>query len=74
MPRREFWGLDDSIGYLARIVFRRFTGAFEKRTLPHGISMGQYALLRSLWKADALTAQPQSGRPPLSCDRHLQGL
>ncbi|SEH11536.1 transcriptional regulator, MarR family [Sphingopyxis sp. YR583] len=54
MPRREFWGLDDSIGYLARIVFRRFTGAFEKRTLPHGISMGQYALLRSLWNTDGI--------------------
>jgi len=54
MARREFWGLDDSIGYLARIVFRRFTVAFEKRTSPHRISMGQYALLRCLWKSDGI--------------------
>jgi DNA-binding MarR family transcriptional regulator len=54
MARREFWGLDDSIGHLARIVFRRFTVAFEKRTSPHRISMGQYALLRCLWKSDGI--------------------
>ena len=54
MIRREFWGLDDSIGYLARIAFRRFAGAFEKQTSPHRIAMGQYSLLRSLWKTDGM--------------------
>ncbi|MFC0104372.1 MarR family winged helix-turn-helix transcriptional regulator [Sphingopyxis terrae] len=54
MTRRVFWGLDDSIGYLARITFRRFAGAFEKRTAPDRIAMGQYTLLQSLWKTDGI--------------------
>lgn len=51
---REVWGLDDSIGYLARIAFRRFSAAVERRTSMFGISAGQYALLRRLWEEDAV--------------------
>jgi DNA-binding MarR family transcriptional regulator len=47
-PQRDFWGLDDSIGYLARIVFRRFSMAVDRRISRHGLAPGQLSLLCKL--------------------------
>jgi DNA-binding MarR family transcriptional regulator len=41
-----------SIGYLARINFRAFARALERRTLPEGVSGGQWRFLRVLWEHD----------------------
>ncbi len=50
--RNAFCGLDDSIGYLARIVSRRFVMVVEKRISQFEITVGQYVLLRLLWTKD----------------------
>ncbi|MGH6695145.1 MAG: MarR family winged helix-turn-helix transcriptional regulator [Steroidobacteraceae bacterium] len=50
----RFSGLEDSIGYMARIIFRRFSASVERRTSPFGITTGQLAVLRALWIADGV--------------------
>jgi DNA-binding MarR family transcriptional regulator len=51
-----------SIGYLARICFRSFSRALEKRTAPYGVSSGQWRFLRVLWQEDGLTQRELSRR------------
>ena len=53
---------NNSIGYLTRIAFRAFSRALEKRTLPHGVSSGQWRFLRVLWREDGLTQRELSRR------------
>jgi DNA-binding MarR family transcriptional regulator len=50
----RFSGLEDSIGYMARIIFRRFSASVERRTSPFGITTGQMAILRALWTVDGV--------------------
>ena len=50
----RFSGLEDSIGYMARIIFRRFSASVERRTSPFGITTGQLAILRALWTVDGV--------------------
>jgi len=38
----------NSIGYLSRITFRAFSRHLERRTLPYGVSAGQWPFLRAL--------------------------
>ncbi|HTP78043.1 MAG TPA: MarR family winged helix-turn-helix transcriptional regulator [Rhizomicrobium sp.] len=45
----------NSIGYLLRIAFRSFSRALERRTLPAGVTSGQWRFLRVLWAEDGLT-------------------
>ena len=51
-----------SLGYLSRIAFRHFSRALEKRTLPRGVSSGQWRFLRVLWNEDGLTQRELSRR------------
>lgn len=51
-----------SIGYLSRVAFRRFAKALENRTLPHGVSSGQWRFLRVLWVEDGMTQRELSRR------------
>lgn len=51
-----------SIGYLARVNFRMFSKALEQLTLPHGVSAGQWRLLRVLWEEDNITQRELSER------------
>ncbi len=44
-----------SLGYLSRINFRMLSRALEQLTLPHGVSAGQWRLLRVLWESDNIT-------------------
>ncbi|HVI33890.1 MarR family transcriptional regulator [Phenylobacterium sp.] len=53
---------NNSIGYLSRIAFRSFSRALEKRTLPHGVTAGQWRFLRVLWREDGLTQRELSRR------------
>lgn len=53
---------NNSIGYLTRIAFRSFSRALEKRTLPHGVTAGQWRFLRVLWREDGLTQRELSRR------------
>src|ERR1700744_3630242 len=53
---------NNSIGYLTRIAFRSFSRAMERRTLPHGVSGGQWRFLRQLWIEDGLTQRELSRR------------
>jgi len=45
----------NSFGYMLRIAFRSFSRALERRTLPVGITSGQWRFLRVLWAEDGLT-------------------
>ncbi|MCR9258720.1 MAG: MarR family transcriptional regulator [Pseudomonadaceae bacterium] len=51
-----------SMGYLSRVNFRMFSRALEKLTLPHGVSSGQWRLLRVLWEEDNITQRELSER------------
>lgn len=53
---------ENSIGYLARIVFRSFSGLLERGTLKHGVSAGQWRFLRQLWREDRITQRELSER------------
>ena len=53
---------NNSIGYLTRIAFRSFSRALEKRTLPFGVTAGQWRFLRVLWREDGLTQRELSRR------------
>lgn len=53
---------NNSLGYLCRIAFRTFSRALEKRTLPHGVTAGQWRFLRVLWLEDGLTQRELSRR------------
>lgn len=52
----------NSIGYLARMAFRAFSRALEKRTLPHGVTAAQWRFLRVLWLEEGLTQRELSRR------------
>lgn len=53
---------NNSLGYLCRIAFRNFSRALEKRTLPHGVTSGQWRFLRVLWREDGITQRELSRR------------
>lgn len=53
---------NNSVGYLSRIAFRSFSRALERRTLPHGVSAGQWRFLRVLWREDGITQRELSRR------------
>src|SRR5262245_9896289 len=61
-PSEFFADPANSLGYLTRIVSRSFSRALEKRTLPHGISSGQWRFLRALWLEEGLTQRELSRR------------
>jgi len=52
----------NSIGYLTRITFRAFSRRLERRTLPYGVSAGQWPFLRALWKEEGMTQRELSRR------------
>lgn len=45
----------NSVGYLLRFAFRSYSRALERRTLPFGVSSGQWRFLRVLWIEDGMT-------------------
>lgn len=51
-----------SLGYLTRVNFREFSKLLEQLTLPHGVSAGQWRLLRVLWEEDNITQRELSDR------------
>jgi DNA-binding MarR family transcriptional regulator len=53
---------NESLGYLCRIAFRNLSRALERRTLPHGVSSGQWRFLRVLWIEDGITQRELSRR------------
>lgn len=62
-PDVEFYAEpSNSLGYLSRIAFRNFARALEKRTVPHGVSSGQWRFLRVLWRQDGITQRELSRR------------
>jgi DNA-binding MarR family transcriptional regulator len=61
-PAEFFADPVNSLGYLTRIVSRSFSRALEKRTLPHGVSSGQWRFLRALWLEEGLSQRELSRR------------
>lgn len=59
---QEYWAFDDSLGYLARLIFRSFASLRERHTLEHGISSGQWTFLRQLWREDGISQRELSRR------------
>lgn len=53
---------ENSLGYLCRIAFRNFSRSLEKRTLPLGVTAGQWRFLRVLWAEDGISQRELSRR------------
>ena len=51
-----------SVGYLTRINFCAFSKALENLTEPHGVTAGQWRILRVLWEEDGITQREISNR------------
>jgi DNA-binding MarR family transcriptional regulator len=58
----DYWAFDDSIGYLARLIFRSFSRLREHQTREYGISSGQWTFLRQLWREDGVSQRELSRR------------
>ena len=58
----DYWAFDDSIGYLARLIFRSFSRLREYQTREYGISSGQWTFLRQLWREDGISQRELSRR------------
>jgi MarR family transcriptional regulator for hemolysin len=61
-PTGYYTDPENSIGYLARVVFRSFSRLLERRTLTHDVSAGQWRFLRQLWRQDGITQRELSER------------
>lgn len=61
-PAEYYTDPQNSIGYLARIVFRSFSRLLERETLTHDVSAGQWRFLRQLWREDGITQRELSER------------
>lgn len=61
-PAEHYTVPENSIGYLARIVFRSFSRLLERKTLMHDVSAGQWRFLRQLWREDGITQRELSER------------
>ena len=61
-PAEYYTEPENSIGYLARIVFRSFSRLLERSTLKHNVSAGQWRFLRQLWREDGITQRELSER------------
>ena len=61
-PSEFFTNPANSLGYLTRIVSRSFSRALERRTLPHGVTSGQWRFLRALWLEEGLSQRELSRR------------
>jgi DNA-binding MarR family transcriptional regulator len=61
-PAEFYTDPENSIGYLARVVFRSFSRLLERRTLTHDVSAGQWRFLRQLWREDGITQRELSER------------
>lgn len=61
-PAKYYTNPENSIGYLARIVFRSFSRLLERGTLTHDVSAGQWRFLRQLWREDGITQRELSER------------
>jgi MarR family transcriptional regulator for hemolysin len=61
-PAEYYTDPENSIGYLARIVFRSFSRLLERGTLTHNVSAGQWRFLRQLWREDGITQRELSER------------
>lgn len=61
-PAEYYTNPENSIGYLARVVFRSFSRLLERRTLTHDVSSGQWRFLRQLWREDGITQRELSDR------------
>lgn len=61
-PAEYYTDPENSIGYLARILFRSFSRLLEQRTLTQDVSAGQWRFLRQLWRGDGITQRELSNR------------
>jgi DNA-binding MarR family transcriptional regulator len=61
MTKRDVLGADGefsretSLGYAVNFVGRAFAFALERRLARHGVALGQFPLLLTLWEKDGLT-------------------
>lgn len=61
-PAEYYTDPENSIGYLARVVFRSFSRVLERSTLTQNVSAGQWRFLRQLWREDGITQRELSER------------
>ncbi|PKP99037.1 MAG: MarR family transcriptional regulator [Alphaproteobacteria bacterium HGW-Alphaproteobacteria-13] len=61
-PAEYYTNPENSIGYLARILFRSFSRQLERRTISRNVSAGQWRFLRQLWREDGVTQRELSER------------
>lgn len=58
----QYWDFADSLGYLARLIFRSFSALREAETIVHGVSAGHWTFLRQLWREDGISQHELSCR------------
>ncbi len=51
-----------SIGYLIRATSRMILAKLQAALEPHGVTLGQYFVLRELWENEGITQRELSGR------------
>ncbi len=61
-PEKDYWKLENSIGYLTRLAFRSYSALIERRTRKYGVTVGQWRFLRQLWVEDGITQRELSTR------------
>jgi DNA-binding MarR family transcriptional regulator len=61
-PARAYWAIEDSLGHLARLIFRSFSMLRDAQTRAHGVSSGHWTFLRQLWREDGLSQHELSRR------------
>jgi DNA-binding MarR family transcriptional regulator len=49
------FAIEESLGYLVNRVARAFAGRLATDLRPHGVAIGQWAVLLHLWSTDAMT-------------------
>ena len=60
-PKVDF-PLDTSVGYQVRMVYRAMQRLLQTKIGPHGVTLGMWYYLRTLWSEDGLTQRELSRR------------
>jgi MarR family transcriptional regulator, transcriptional regulator for hemolysin len=59
-PAAYYTDPNNSIGYLARMIFKTYTRLLERKSLQYQITGGQWRILRPLWLQDGVTQRELS--------------
>jgi DNA-binding MarR family transcriptional regulator len=61
-PAHVHFPLEASVGYQVRMVYRAMQRLLQSKIEPHGVTLGMWYYLRTLWSEDGLTQSELSRR------------